>query len=461
MNKIVLKLGGTIMALFLVVLLPLGFVANQIFTNFYYNQVQQEISQLSAKYARNMTSLDDRTFIKMFVNLADLTNKEIIIINQQGEMVANSGVGLPHLSEKEVEQLSNGQSISKRVEDPVTNKNYLASGNPIYQGNKISGVFFVMADIHDIEEPVRKIRDLLILSAVGALFLALGFTFVLAKKMSDPLLEMEQATRKIAKGKLDVRVSIRSNDEIGTLAKAINDLAMETNRYRSNRREFFANISHELRTPISYLQGYAKVLKQGLYQSEKEKNLYLEIIDQESDRLVHLINDLFDLAKMEEGKIDLSLSFIDIGGILESAIVKLKVETVKKGIELEVISNNVLPRIKGDPIRMEQIFTNLLSNAVRYTEQGKITARAFLNKQHVHVHIEDTGMGIPEEEIPYIFERFHRVEKSRSRQLGGTGLGLAIVKNLVELHNGTIAVESRVGQGTTFLLSFPVERGAE
>ncbi|WP_407270624.1 ATP-binding protein [Radiobacillus sp. PE A8.2] len=456
MNKIVLKLGGTIMVLFLVVLLPLGYVANQIFTNFYYSQVQEEVEELSQKYALTITSMENEKFLTMFKTLAELTNKEIYIIDADGKVVAESGVQITNLSNKDIGLLSKGQPVQKKFRDAKAEVSYLGSGYPIIQSDTFKGAFFVLATINDVQEPVDKIRDLLILSVVGALFLALGFTFLLSKKMSDPLIEMEKATRQIAKGNLDIRVDIPSDDEVGSLGKAINDLALETNRYRSNRREFFANISHELRTPISYLQGYAQVLKQGLYQTEEERLQYLSIIEDETERMVRLINDLFDLSKMEEGKIDLQMSSIDLIEVLESALFKVKIELEKKGLTLRSQIDERVPYIEADGIRLGQIFTNLLGNAVRYTEKGFVSVKVWNVDNKVHVIIEDTGIGIPENDLPLVFERFHRVEKSRSRELGGTGLGLAIVKNLVELQNGTISVNSQEGKGTRFLLSFPV-----
>ncbi|WP_229683228.1 sensor histidine kinase [Virgibacillus oceani] len=456
MNKIVLKLGGTIMVLFLVVLLPLGYVANQIFTNFYYKQVQEEVEDLSRKYALTITSFENEKFLNMFKTLADLTNKEIYIVSADGKVIAESGVQLTNLSNKDVGLLSKGKPIQRKFRDAKADVSYLGSGHPIIQSGTFKGAFFVLAPINDVQEPVEKIRDLLILSAVGALFLALGFTFLLSKKMSDPLIEMEQATRQIARGNLDIRVSIPSDDEVGSLGRAINDLAIETNRYRSNRKEFFANISHELRTPISYLKGYAQVLKQGLYQTEEERLHYLNIIEEETERLVRLINDLFDLSKMEEGKFDLQMSPINLTEVLESALFKVKMEFKKKGLTLKSQIDEDVPYINGDGLRLEQIFMNLLGNAVRYTEKGSIYVKVWSTDRKVHVIVEDTGMGIPEKDLLLVFERFHRVEKSRSRELGGTGLGLAIVKNLVELQNGTISVSSEMGRGTRFHLSFPI-----
>ncbi|MFZ3576698.1 ATP-binding protein [Virgibacillus sp. DJP39] len=456
MNKIVLKLGGTIMTLFLVVLLPLGYVANQIFTNFYYSQVQEEIGDLSQKYARNITSLEDEKIIDMFKNLAELTNKEIYITNANGKVIADSGVQMANLSQRAINQLANGQTIQKKFDSINTGESYLGSGHPITKSNTFQGSLFVLASINDVQGPVQKIRDLLILSAVGALFLALGFTYVISKKMSDPLIEMEQATREIAKGNLDIQVNISSSDEVGSLGKAINDLALETNRYRSNRREFLANISHELRTPISYLRGYAEVLNKELYRTEEERKQYLTIIEDESERMTRLISDLFDLSKMEEGKVDLQMDVMNLTEILDSALLKVRIELEKKGLALKSNIDYNVPSVKVDGIRLEQIFTNLLGNAIRYTEKGSINVIVRETVNRIHVIIEDTGIGIPEKELALIFERFHRVEKSRSRELGGTGLGLAIVKNLVEIQDGSIVVNSKVGSGTRFELSFPI-----
>ncbi len=455
-NKIVLKLGGTIMILFLVVLLPLGFIINQIFTNFYFDKVQEETEELSMKYARTLESMDNPMMLNMFETLAELTSKEIVILNEEQQIIANSGVQTLDLSENEWDQLVAGRSVTKQMEEPVTDKNYLVSGQPIVRSNTYKGAFFVLASVGGIHESIEKVRDLLVLSGVGAIFLALGFTFVVSRKMSDPLIEMEKATRQMAKGNLDIRLTVPSGDEIGSLSKAINDLAYELNRYRTNRKEFFADISHELRTPISYLQGYAQVLRAGLYQTEEEKKHYLTIIEEEANRLIQLINDLFDLSKMEEGRIDLHFDSLDVGEIVENALSKMKIEAQKKGLVTNLNVQSNLPLVEADGLRLEQVFINLLSNALRYTESGSINVDVGYDHQNVNVVITDTGIGIPEMELPHIFERFHRVEKSRSRDFGGSGLGLAIVKNLVELQNGTISVQSKEGEGTRFKLTFPI-----
>lgn len=232
------------------------------------------------------------------------------------------------------------------------------------------------------------------------------------------------------------------------MAEAINDLAVDLQRYRDTRQEFLANISHELRTPITYLEGYTKVIKDGLYETEGERDLYLDIIHQEAHRLQHLVDDLFELAKMEEGKVTLTQEWIDLSQLAEQAVRRVELKAKEKGLLLKLQLSGDAYMIRGDQKRMEQIIMNLLENAIRYTDEGEIIVHMEFAADAATLIVEDTGIGIPEEELPYIFERFYRVEKSRSRQYGGSGLGLSIVKKLVELHGGKIRMISQPGAGT-------------
>ncbi|UOF92329.1 ATP-binding protein [Fodinisporobacter ferrooxydans] len=461
-NRIVYKLSGSILLFFLGVLLPFGFVINQIFTNFYYQNVQQEIDQTSSKLAQSIAHYHDSMMIDMMQMMAEFSGAKLYIADAQGKIIVNTS--LPSITkqglipDQELKLLSVGTSIQKHYQDPISKISYLIVGKPIIDQGRFYGGVFVVSSIELIHQSILKIRQLLILSGFGAFFLAVGFTFVLTKKLSNPLIRMEQATRKIAKGNFSIRLDVMSKDEIGSLAAAINDLAVELQRYRDTRSEFFANISHELRTPITYLEGYAKVIKEGLYASEEEKDQYLGIIQKESQRMGRLIYDLFELSKMEAGKFDLDLEWVDLVEIMENLVRNTSLQAKEKGLDIQLNIRDELPLILGDGLRMEQIFMNLLTNAIRYTNKGKIVIDLQrVADRHVLVSMEDTGIGIPQEELKHIFERFYRVEKSRSRQYGGTGLGLAIVKQLVELHGGQIQVHSQSGTGTRFEVRFPMD----
>jgi signal transduction histidine kinase len=463
LNRIVIKLGGTIALLFLLVLLPLGFVIDQIFTGFYYGKIQDDIDRMAARYAEAIAASPGPMSVNMIEMMSSFSEVKMYVIDDAGNIVANAGVGWrprgTTVSKEEVAELATGKSVQKVVEDGSGHNRYLVTGRPIIAGGTFHGAVYVLSSIEAIDQSLKKVRELLILSGIGAFFLAVGFTFVLSRKLSDPLVFMERATRRIAKGELDTRVNIPSNDEVGSLAKAINDLARDLQRYRDTRSEFFANISHELRTPVTYLEGYAKIVKDGLYENEEQKQQYLNIIYEESGRLTHLIQDLFELSKMEEGKFNLSLEWIDLSEVLENISERVRYKALQKRLDLKMDVQRQLPIVYADGLRMEQIFLNLLDNAIRYTDHGSITVRMYKKADNVVIVIEDTGKGIPAEDLPYIFERFYRVEKSRSREHGGTGLGLAIVKMLVELQGGSIQAHSEQGQGTRFELVFKTASG--
>ncbi|MEJ9371922.1 histidine kinase dimerization/phospho-acceptor domain-containing protein, partial [Schinkia azotoformans] len=181
--------------------------------------------------------------------------------------------------------------------DPETSEEFFFVGRPLIVHEKFSGGIFVFSSIDKIHDLMHSIRNWIILSIVGSIILAIGFTLFVSKRLSNPLVRLEKATREIAKGDLKTQIEITSHDEMGALEQAIKDLSIELNNYRINRSEFLANISHELRTPISYLKGYAQLIKNNQYQDQKDLETYSTIIEKESDRLSKLIQDLFELSK--------------------------------------------------------------------------------------------------------------------------------------------------------------------
>lgn len=231
------------------------------------------------------------------------------------------------------------------------------------------------------------------------------------------------------------------------------------------RRDFVANISHEIRTPLSMLQGYSEALLDDIVVEEEERKELVQVIYDESLRMGRLVNDFLDIARMEAGHVDMSYQEIDLRGILRRVHRKFQVYAKEREVSLSAeFSDEPLVIMQGDEDRLEQVLTNLLDNALRHTPAGKsITVsgdRLSVNgKAYIHLKIKDEGQGIPQEDLPYIFERFYKADKARKRgSSGGTGLGLAIVKNLIDQHQGQIVVDSLPGSGTTFTLLLPVEQ---
>ena len=230
----------------------------------------------------------------------------------------------------------------------------------------------------------------------------------------------------------------------------------ELRRLEKIRQDFVANVSHELRTPISSIKGYAETLLEGAIDDKDNIREFISIIYQDSNRLANLIDDLLDLSKIESGKMKMVFMPLDIKPILNRCIAVLEKSIKAKALSITVDVPNDLPKVSGDDKRLSQVFLNLLDNAVKYTpESGSIKIRAFANEKMVQIDVSDTGIGIPENDLPRIFERFYRVDKARSRELGGTGLGLSIVKHIVLTHGGQVWVKSEVGQGSTFSLTIP------
>ncbi len=231
----------------------------------------------------------------------------------------------------------------------------------------------------------------------------------------------------------------------------------ELKRLEEIRKDFVANVSHELRTPISSIKGYAETLLDGKVDNEDTVKEFLSIIYQDSNRLANLIDDLLDLSKIESGKMKMEFEPLEVLPIVSRCVNVLEKTAKDKTLSLKLDIPADLSKILGDHKRLSQVFLNLLDNAIKYTpEGGSITVSATSKEKIVQVDISDTGIGISEKDLPRIFERFYRVDKARSRELGGTGLGLSIVKHIIQAHNGQVWVQSTLGQGSTFSFTIPI-----
>jgi len=220
------------------------------------------------------------------------------------------------------------------------------------------------------------------------------------------------------------------------------------------KKDFVINVSHELRTPLTAIKGYAETLRKEVEATPGKK--YVEIIERNTNRLINIVNDLLLLSSLEE-KPALELEDIDLRDFLENVLKIFDQRLKDKRLSLVADVKENLPTIKADSFKLEQMLVNLLDNAIKYTDHGEIAISAGVQENRVRIQVRDTGIGIPKENIPRIFERFYVVDKSRSRKSGGTGLGLSIVKHIVFLHQGTIGIESIPGEGTTVTVSLPAD----
>lgn len=245
---------------------------------------------------------------------------------------------------------------------------------------------------------------------------------------------------------------IGTNHEWKGIILVFHDIT-ELKKLEQMRKDFLANVSHELKTPITSIKGFSETLLDGAMENQQFREHFLHIILKESDRMQALIEDLLDLSKIEQQGFQLNMGVVDLKELLEEVGMILNNKATDKDIRLHVDVNDHISVI-GDTVRLKQVFINLMNNAILYTPAGGAVSVTFSHdSQNVYIKVSDTGIGIEKGQIPRIFERFYRVDKARSRNTGGTGLGLSIVKHLVEAHHGMITVESKIGVGTTFIVT--------
>ena len=253
--------------------------------------------------------------------------------------------------------------------------------------------------------------------------------------------------------------SLKMDEKLGGIVVVIQDVTKQQ-KLDNSRREFVANVSHELRTPITTIKSYTETMLFGMEDGEIDKDMYknfLGVIDNESDRMTTLIKDLLLLSKLDHDQAHAEQSEHDLAVIVKDIVSSLQISAKNKNQTLVYEPTNALPMFKCNRGRIEQVLVNIISNAIKYTpEGGSVTVSTMHVYNDIYIKIKDTGIGIPKEDLPHVFERFYRVDKARSRQQGGTGLGLAIAKEIVEEYGGTINVNSQVNKGTEFVVTFSV-----
>lgn len=293
------------------------------------------------------------------------------------------------------------------------------------------------------------------LSAIIATLVALIVGFLLARTLTKPLRELTQATQAMAAGQLDQRVEVYAADEIGELAHSFNLMSQDLAQASQLRKQMTADIAHDLRTPLSILRGYTEGLKNG---SLAASTAVYNTMHEEVIHLQHLVEDLRTLSLADAGELPLHRRAVDPRALLERAGLAYVMQAEQKGVQLRIEAAENLPSVTVDVERMTQLLNNLVANALRFTDQGEIVLSAGTTAvdgaDALYLQVRDTGVGIPSNELPHIFDRFYRADKSRQRMPdGSSGLGLAIARAIAEAHQGQIAVHSTLGQGSTFTVT--------
>ena len=333
----------------------------------------------------------------------------------------------------------------------------LANGLPIMEGGELIGILVPMESAfqgqpRELEFIERTNLTLLYGALIGAV-IALALGVVLSRTLTRPIRELTTATHAVSEGDLSQQVPIRSNDELGELARAFNKMSAELSRSVNTRKQMTADIAHELRTPLSLILGHAEAVHDGVLPPTREN---FEIIREEAARLEHLINDLRTLSLADAGELSMQLQTVEPQRLIHEVASLYQYQAQRKNISFSLDVDPHLPSIEVDPGRMTQVLTNILDNAIRHTpEGGAILLSARETNSQVELAIQDSGPGLKAEDLERIFERFYRADPSRQREDGGSGLGLAIAKSIVQAHGGQLSAESKPGSGLRIRVLLP------
>jgi signal transduction histidine kinase len=291
---------------------------------------------------------------------------------------------------------------------------------------------------------VTSVHRYLLWASLAAVVLAVVLSFLLVRRVLRPLRQMTSITQQIASGDYSVEVPFSSQDEVGQLASAFNRMAEGLRRIEQLRKTLMIDVAHELRTPLTNVKGYLEALMDGVVPPTRET---YELLQEETSRLVHLVEDILRLAKAEAARTDLHKIEIRVGNLILQELETFRLRFNAKGIEVETQLNEREGRLQADPEKMSQVVSNLLQNALQYTPPGgRVRIHTEPVPRGTRVVFSNSGGELAEKDLPFIFERFYRGEKSRSREHGGAGIGLAIVKELVRAHNGTVGAELSGGE---------------
>ncbi len=589
MNSLFARLLRSYVVVLLTTIAVTGAALAYLYTESVYESKERELVENGVRLARLVEVGTPTVLLRARVEaIAQTLNAGITFANREGLVTLTtfspSREKALRLSPSDVHLvLEEGASVTRRGFEEAVQEAVVTALVPIRSPNGIAGAVVLHAPIQDTADTIEGGRRLLLVATLLAAGAGVGVSYVLSRRITEPIRQMTSASLEMAQGNFDRRVSTQEKGEVGALGNAFNELAHRlgqtireltqekqktgsilasmsegviavdsegrvllvnpalvnlfkiegdvvaeplqeqhrlkviwphiestlsghltdqtevrldekvlvlhstplrdddgdvqgavailhdvTERYQLERirRDFLANVSHELRTPLTSIRGFVQAILEGMVVNEEQTRRYLHVIMDESLRLSRLVNTILDLSRIESNAIEMDLERLDLGEIIDDTVESLEPICKDRDIQIHVELDR-LPPVQADRDWMAQIFLNLLENAVRHSPKGKRVSvfgntcehpdSSGVNAPYVQVQIEDEGEGIPQEDLPYIWERFYKVDKSRRYQHGvGTGLGLVIVKELVQMHNGSVEAENRAEGGARFTVRLPV-----
>ena len=326
----------------------------------------------------------------------------------------------------------------------------------IHDGDRLLGVAIYVSRVQEIYDSLREIQMKILGWLTVVALIVIVMSSLVLRTITKPVGELREGIAKMSGGDFSARVNVRGKNEFAELATAFNGMSEKLEALDRSRNLFVSNASHELKTPLSTMKILIETI---LYQDPIDPGMtreFLSDVNKEIDRLNRIVSDLLTLVNIDSGGMKLSLSDVDLHELLLEQVKRLAPLARENGIELECSAKEAL-ETSGDAVKLQQVIYNVIDNAIKYTPRGgSVQASLIRSGRRAIIRVTDTGIGIPQADLPHVFDRFYRVDKARSRATGGTGLGLSIVKQIVALHGGTITAESEEGKGSTFTIDLPL-----
>lgn len=344
--------------------------------------------------------------------------------------------------------LKEGEFYNQKIKSEFDNNFYLVATRQKYNGYDYTVV--IASVLAPIKEAVSSIKNQLIIISVILIFVSSIVAFLLSRSITKPILQISNAAKKIANGDLNVQINVKSKDELGLLANNFNIMSKEISKSNKLQKELIANVSHDIRTPLTMIKGYAETIKDLTGDFKEKRDKQLDIIIDESNRLNILVNDILDLSKLQSCQQTLQLTKFNISQKLHDIVARFDLLTTNEGFSFYLnCPDNIF--VIADEVKIEQVLYNIINNATNHTGKDK---KIFINLENnddkVIISTTDTGKGIKPEDIPFIWDRYYKPYKKDDRKGMGTGLGLSIVKAILTSHNFNFGVKSKLNVGSTF-----------
>lgn len=388
-------------------------------------------------------------------NFSSLTDAEIQVLDENGRLLRSTNPSsiYDYSEQSDVKAALAGMTEERIGVMPETGEAVLSVSAPLQSKDGIHGVIRFVTTLEEVNKVVANFAWVMIAVGAAIIIIVALIGLHLANGIVRPLKELTRAAEQMASGVFTKHAAVSSGDEIGKLAETMNYMADELVRQEKVKQGFIASISHEIRTPLTSIKGWAVILKEYFVNSKAQEVIEgLKIIENESDRLTFLVDDLLDFSKQASGNYTLDIEGLNLIDLLQDAAVQMKSKAQHKDMSIAVQSEAAVIWINGDRNRLKQVFLNILDNAIKASpERSEIRITAHKHEGHVQVIVEDKGCGIPEEDMPHISKMFYKVEGKSP----GSGLGLAICQEIIKLHKGEFKIQSELGLGTKVIIVLP------